>query len=98
MTMFDLPVDTAEQRKRAHQFRNHLYDLGFERAQYSVYVRVTGGMDGVDRLAEQVLAGVPKEGKVYILWVTDKQIERMIRVENLERRPGIKVPEQLVLL
>ena len=40
MIMFDLPVETAKQRKQYRQFRKSLINEGFLMIQYSVYVRV----------------------------------------------------------
>jgi CRISPR-associated protein Cas2 len=40
MIMFDLPVDTAVDRKQYRQFRKNLINEGFVMIQYSVYVRV----------------------------------------------------------
>ena len=37
LVMFDLPVDTAENRKAANDFRNDLLDFGFERCQFFHY-------------------------------------------------------------
>ncbi len=34
--LFDLPVGTKAERKRATRFRNDLLDLGFEMVQFSV--------------------------------------------------------------
>lgn len=39
MIMFDLPVDTAVDRKQYRQFRKNLINEGFVMIQYSVYVR-----------------------------------------------------------
>ena len=41
--MFDLPVNTKKQRKKATGFRNGLLDLGFEMIQFSVYQRSFAG-------------------------------------------------------
>ncbi len=37
--MFDLPVMTDSERKKASRFQNDLLDEGFEMAQFSVYMR-----------------------------------------------------------
>jgi CRISPR-associated protein Cas2 len=43
MVMFDLPVGTPAEQKAAGDFRNDLLDLGFEMAQYSIYLRCCSG-------------------------------------------------------
>lgn len=40
MVMFDLPVETSEQRREYRRFRKSLINEGFCMIQYSVYVRV----------------------------------------------------------
>ena len=40
MIMFDLPVETSEERKEYRKFRKNLINEGFIMIQYSVYVRV----------------------------------------------------------
>ena len=77
MVMFDLPVLTKRQRKRATKFRNDLLDLGFEMAQYSVYMKFCGGRPAADALAGRVERQVPSDGHVSILVFTDKQYGRM---------------------
>ena len=77
MVMFDLPVLTKRQRKRAAKFRNDLLDLGFEMAQYSVYMKFCGARSVADALAARVERQVPTQGRVSILVFTDKQYGRM---------------------
>ena len=94
--MFDLPVSTKRQRKSAAKFRNDLLDLGFEMIQFSVYVRYCAGKERITSLASKISKGMPTEGKVDILSVTDKQFQNIL---SLDSNPGAhkKQPEQLVL-
>ncbi len=59
MVLFDLPVITKRQRKRATKFRNDLLDLGFEMAQYSVYLKFCGSRSAADALSNRVERRVP---------------------------------------
>ena len=59
LVMFDLPVDTPEERKVASDFRNDLLDLGFERCQYSVYLRFVEGREQADTCVRRVQAVLP---------------------------------------
>ena len=77
MVMFDLPVLTRRQRKRATRFRTDLLDLGFEMAQFSVYMKFCGGRDAADVLGARVERLVPNQGRVSILVFTDSQYGRM---------------------
>ena len=98
LVMFDLPVVTKRQRKRAAKFRHDLLDLGFEMAQYSVYMKFCGQRDAADALAGRIERRVPAQGRVSILVVTDKQYGRM-RVFNGSTRQARDTTDrgQLVL-
>ncbi len=98
LVMFDLPVLTKRQRKRATKFRTDLLDLGFEMAQLSVYMKFCGGRDAADALAARVERRVPVQGRVSVLVFTDKQYGRM-RVFSSGSRESRKAERgQLLML
>lgn len=97
LVMFDLPVDTPDAVKAANDFRKDLLDLGFERCQYSVYLRFVEGRDQAETTTRRVQAVLPNGGKVYVLYFTDKQYAGIIRFENRKRREKAKNPEQFQL-
>ncbi|MCQ3814814.1 MAG: CRISPR-associated endonuclease Cas2 [Acidimicrobiia bacterium] len=98
MVMFDLPVLTKRQRKRATKFRNDLLDLGFEMAQFSVYMKFCGNRPSADALANRVERVVPFEGQVTLLVFTDKQYERMRVFSGGTKSKRQEERGQLVLL
>lgn len=73
--MFDLPVTTVKERKRATKFRNDLLDLGLEMVQFSVYNRHTPSKEKAEAIAAKIAPLVPPNGKVDILFFTDRQYE-----------------------
>ncbi len=77
MVMFDLPVGTKKQSKRATRFRNDLLDLGFGMSQFSVYMRFCGNRDAAETLVRKVGRKVPPEGTVSVLGFTDRQYGNM---------------------
>jgi CRISPR-associated protein Cas2 len=97
MALFDLPVGTRAERKRATGFRNGLLDLGFEMVQFSVYARFTSGQERVEALTRQIGDIVPPGGKIDILYFTDKQYEKIVsfRGRGAHHRP--EKPGQLSL-
>ncbi len=97
MVMFDLPVLTAEERKRANRFRLFLKDQGFQMAQLSVYMKHVSGKDGVEAICARVQAAIPPGGVVDILQFTDKQYENIRCFRNRNRQPDRKNPGQLAL-
>ena len=97
MVMFDLPVDTEEARKAAHDFREDLKDLGFSMAQYSVYLRHAASRDDCERYIERIRGMLPEGGRVYIHCLTDKQYEQIIHFERRQKQAQLKNPEQFEL-
>lgn len=98
IVMFDLPVGSPSERKKATGFRNNLLDEGFEMSQFSVYMRFCSGKEHTESLCRRVEKQVPKEGKVQILFFTDKQYERMVRIDGRIVEKSRKNPEQFLLL
>lgn len=97
MVLFDLPVGTREERRRATQFRNFLLDRGFEMSQFSVYLRFFGGREQAEAQVKAIEKAVPKAGTISILFFTDKQFEQSITFTGRARKAGPKKPEQLAL-
>ena len=78
LVMFDLPVVFKPDRAEATRFRKDLLDIGFEMAQYSVYMRCCVSRERTDALVEKVRAALPDGGDVAILIFTDKQYATML--------------------
>ena len=97
VVMFDLPVVEKNERKAAMNFRNTLLDLGFEMAQFSVYLRFCTSQAQADVLAKRIEYALPENGKVNILFFTDKQYERVITFHGKSKQPPVKAPEQFDL-
>jgi len=93
--MFDLPVETKIQRKRAAQFRKNLLKDGFGMHQFSVYIRHCASYEAADVHVERVKHLVPDEGSVSILKVTDKQFEQTIHFVGRKSKPAPPTPMQL---
>jgi CRISPR-associated protein Cas2 len=86
--MFDLPVMSKTQRRAATSFRNWLLDHGWEMSQFSVYLRWAVGKEQVATAIKHEAQNVPKDGKVHVLTVTDKQFASMeiLRCTSLKKR------------
>ncbi len=97
MVFFDLPVVEKKERKEASKFRLFLKDLGFEMAQFSVYIRHTPGKEAIQAYTKKIEQALPSRGKVDILQFTDKQYENIISFRGVQRDSSHKNPEQFVL-
>ena len=98
MVMFDLPVVTKKERAAATKFRHFLLDQGFEMAQYSVYMRFCAGKEQTQTYERRIRENVPRQGKVHILYFTDKQYENMVSFQGRTEEEGRKNPDQFLLL
>lgn len=77
MCMFDLPVDTGEEKKAYRIFRKKLIEEGFNMIQYSVYVRTCPNREYVERIEKRIKGFVPQSGNVRLIAVTEKQYDDM---------------------
>ena len=77
LCMFDLPVETDEQRRAYRIFRKNLIQEGFMMIQYSIYVRICPSREYANRLENRIKKGIPQEGNVRLLCVTEKQYADM---------------------
>ena len=75
LVFFDLPVNSAAQRREAARFRTFLLKDGYHMLQYSVYARVCNGMDAVEKHRARVRRNLPDNGSIRMLTITEKQYE-----------------------
>jgi len=94
-TMFDLPVDTKEARRRYTEFRKALLRDGFSMLQFSVYARYCGSEETSEIHRKRIGAAVPDEGQVRLVSVTDRQFEKMQVFYGKTRHEPEKAPEQM---
>ncbi len=73
MVFFDLPTDTKLQRKAAAKFRKNILADGFTMFQFSIYIRHCPSKENAEVHIKRVKMILPREGKVGIMCVTDKQ-------------------------
>lgn len=95
--MFDLPVVEKAERKAATDFRKSLLDMGFEMAQFSIYMRFCTSQAQIDTYCKRVEEILPEGGKVNILTFTDKQYERIVSYLGKTKQPAKKSPDQFEL-
>lgn len=95
ITLFDLPVDTKQNRRNYARFHNYLIDQGFIMLQYSVYAKALPSPERAKVVEEGVIANLPPEGEVRIMTVTESQFARMKLFCKRKRFKPEKQPEQL---
>lgn len=77
MVMFDLPVETSQERRAYRKFRKVLINEGFLMMQYSIYVRVCVSKQSAQFMERRITTMVPEEGLVQTMMVTEKQYNEM---------------------
>jgi CRISPR-associated endoribonuclease Cas2 len=95
--LFDLPVETADQRRQYAQFRKKILSMGFAQLQYSVYARHMPSEDAAEHVKTRLMAYLPPEGQVRLLMVTDHQFGKMEVYYGRMRRPAETPPLQISL-
>ena len=65
--MFDMPVDTTEERKAYRKFRKFLIDEGFIMHQFSIYSKLLLNNSANNAMIERLKTRNPKKGKHYSL-------------------------------
>lgn len=85
ITMFDLPTSTKIERKSASAFRTLLLKSGFQMLQFSVYIKNIYDQSKVERLVLKVVSEIPKDGRVDILVITDKQYEKIFTHYGMQK-------------
>ncbi len=97
LVMFDLPVRTKAQRKRAARFRKDLVQDGFNMVQYSIYSRPCPTDENAAVHIKRVKSMLPPDGEVRILRFTDKQYGMMECFRSAVSTQVEQQPEQIML-
>ena len=99
VVFFDLPVETATQRKSYRLFRKFLIKDGYFMMQESVYSKMV--LDGslADAAIARLKKNKPPQGLVQVLKITEKQYAGMVEIVGDKRKnPMIDTPDRLVIL
>ncbi|MDZ4668868.1 MAG: CRISPR-associated endonuclease Cas2 [bacterium] len=77
LVLFDLPTDSAQERKVAARFRKDILRDGFTMFQFSIYLRHCASRENAEVHIKRVKQLLPERGHVGILSITDKQFGMM---------------------
>lgn len=77
IVFFDLPVETAADRREYTRFRKFLIKSGFMMMQESVYCKLALNQTAAGSVIEKIRAHKPPKGLVQALLITEKQFSRM---------------------
>lgn len=77
LLFFDLPIETAKDRKIYSKFRKFLISEGFIMMQKSVYTKLALNASVVNSEKEKINKNKPPHGIVQLLIVTEKQFNEI---------------------
>ena len=96
--LFDMPVDTAEERKAYRKFRNFLINEGFIMHQFSIYSKLLLNNSANNAMIERLKTHNPKKGNITLLTVTEKQFSRMIYLNGEQNTSVANTDSRIVFL
>jgi CRISPR-associated protein Cas2 len=97
VAMFDLPVETKENRKDYARFRKALLKDGFMMLQFSVYARYIPSEEAADAHRRTVKSVIPPLGQVRLVALTDHQFARMEVFFGRKPKEPEEPPAQILL-
>lgn len=95
IAMFDLPTETAQNRKDYARFRKDLIEDGFTMMQYSVYARHCASIENAEVHVKRIGNLIPPDGEVRLLTITDRQYGRIVVFAGKKRQRTPPSPSQL---
>ena len=96
--MFDMPTDTAEERKAYRKFRKFLLSEGFIMHQFSVYSKLLLNSSANKAMVDRLQENNPKKGSITLLTVNEKQFARMIYLHGERNTSVANSDNRLVFL
>lgn len=85
LVFFDLPTETAKDRKNYSQFRKFLIKEGFIMMQESVYVKLVLNNSITNSIKDKISKNKPQKGIVQMLIITEKQFNSMEYIVRREK-------------
>ena len=85
LVFFDLPTETAKDRKNYSQFRKFLIKEGFIMMQESVYAKLVLNNSITNSIKDKISKNIPQKGIVQMLIITEKQFNSMEYIVRREK-------------
>lgn len=98
LVMFDLPVETGEDRRNYRLFRKALIKNGFIMLQESVYCRLMPSPSVEFSIRNMLEKSKPPKGIVQTLLVTEKQFSKMEFIVGDKKSEFIDSDERILVL
>ena len=98
LVMFDLPVNTSQERRDYTVFRRYLIKSGFLMMQESIYCKLAQNPVAADAIIENVRKNKPGKGLVQVLKITEKQFSKIEYIVGNSSSEVYDGDERLIIL
>ena len=98
MIFFDLPTETAKDRKIYSKFRKFLINEGFIMMQKSVYTKLALNNSIVNSEKDKINKNKPKDGIVQMLVITEKQFSNIEYITGEKSTNVLDDTERMIIL
>lgn len=98
LVFFDLPTETAKDRKIYSKFRKFLINEGFIMLQESVYAKLALNNSIVNSIKDKIYKNNPQQGIVQMLVITEKQFSTIEYVVGNKNNNILDSTERLIIL
>jgi len=97
LVFFDLPTETKRDTRNYRRFVDHLEKDGFNRFQWSIFLRHCPSRENMEVHIKRVKRFLPPKGHVAMLHITDKQFGMMELFISQKKEELPKISQQLEL-
>lgn len=97
LVMYDLPTETKRDKKIHARFRKQLLADGFQRFQFSMYIRHCFSRENSEVHVQRVKDFLPPQGEIGIICITDRQFGMMEIFHGKKLTTGPETAHQLEL-
>lgn len=98
IVMFDLPTETAKNRRDYMIFRKFLIKSGFLMMQESIYCKLAQNATAADGVVDNVRKNKPSDGLVQVLKITEKQFSKIEYIVGESQSQVLNTDERMVIL
>lgn len=98
IVFFDLPTETALNRREYARFRKFLIKEGFIMMQESVYCKLALNLTVASSVIDRIKKNKPSGGLIQLLTITEKQYNSMEFVVGRKSSDTVDSDERLVIL
>ena len=98
IVFFDMPTETASDRREYSKFRKFLIKNGFMMMQESVYIKLTLNQTSARLLVDSIKRSKPTVGLVQVLVITEKQFQRIETITGEPNRTVLDSDDGVIIL